>query len=209
MSEDVVLKHWEANAERWTALARASYDVYHDVLNTPAFLAFLPTVTGLKGLDIGCGEAENTRALARQGAVISGVDFAPTFIYRARATKKDAPLNIEFHLADCKDLPCAPAFLDFVAAFTLLMDVDDPEWALGDAYRVLKPGGFLQFSILHACFTAIGSQKVFNENGDMIGRSSGKYFTSSAGEEQSWTFGVAPEDIKAQHAKFIIHGFTA
>ena len=81
MSEDVVLKRWEANAERWTALARASYDVYRDVLNIPAFLAFLLTVIGLKGLDIGCGEAENTRALARQGAVISGVDFAPTFIY--------------------------------------------------------------------------------------------------------------------------------
>ena len=91
--------------------------VYRDVLNTPAFLAFLPTVTGLKGLDIGCGEAENTRALARQGAVISGVDFAPTFIYRARATKKDAPLNIEFHLADCKDFPCTLASFDFVVAF--------------------------------------------------------------------------------------------
>ena len=209
MQKDVVLKRWEANAESWTALARAGYDVYRDALKTLAFLTFLRTVTGLKGLDIGCGEAENTRTLARQGAVMSGVDFEPTFIHHAHAAEQDAPLNIEFHLADCKDFPCAPASFDFVAAFTLLMDFDDPEWALGEAYRVLKPSGFLQFSILHACFTATGSQKVFNENGDMIGRSSGKYFTSSAGEEQSRTFGVAPEDIQAQHAKFIIHGFTA
>ena len=148
-------------------------------------LAFLPTVTGVKGLDTGCGEAENTRTLARQGAVMSGVHFAPTFIHYAHAAEQDAPLNIEFHLADCKDLPCAPASFDFVAAFMSLMDVDDPEWALGEAYRMLKPGGFLQFSILHSCFTAIGSQEVFNENVDKIGRSSGKYFTSFAGEEQS------------------------
>jgi ubiquinone/menaquinone biosynthesis C-methylase UbiE len=39
------------------------------------------------------------------------------------------------------------------------MDVDDLDRALDEAYRVLKPGGFLQFSILHPCFTAIGSQK--------------------------------------------------
>ena len=207
MPEDVVLKRWEANAESWTALARAGYDVYRDALNTPAFLAFLPTVTGLKGLDIGCGEAETTRTLARQGAVMSGVDFAPTFIHHAHAAKQDAPLNIEFHLADCKDFPCAPASFDFVAAFTSLMDVDDPEWALCEAYWVLKPGGFLQFLILHHSFTIIGSQKVFNENGDMIGRSSGKYFTSSAGEKQSCAFGAAQDYIKALHAKFITPRF--
>ena len=68
MPEDVVLKRWEANAESWTALARAGYDVYRDAFKTLAFLTFLPTVTGLKGLDIGCGEANNTRTLARQGA---------------------------------------------------------------------------------------------------------------------------------------------
>ena len=37
MQKDVVLKRWEANAESWTALAWASYDVYREVLNTPAF----------------------------------------------------------------------------------------------------------------------------------------------------------------------------
>ena len=88
--ENVVLKRWEANAESWTALARAGYDVYRDALKTSAFLTFLPTVTGLKGLDIGCGEAENIRTLARQGTVMSGFDFAPTFIHHAQAAKQDS-----------------------------------------------------------------------------------------------------------------------
>ena len=90
MPEDVVLKRWEENAKSWTALARAGYDVYRGALNTPAFLASLPTVTSLNGLDIGCGEAENTRTLARQGAVMSGVDFVPTFIHHAQAAKQDS-----------------------------------------------------------------------------------------------------------------------
>lgn len=30
--------HWEANAEAWTAHARAGFDRYRDLVNTPAFL---------------------------------------------------------------------------------------------------------------------------------------------------------------------------
>ena len=84
-----------------------------------------------------------------------------------------------------------------------LMDVDNTDRALGEARRILTPGGFLQFSILHPCFSAIGSRKVFDDNGDLIDRSSGKYFTSREGEKQSWTFGAAPDHIKAQPPKFI------
>ena len=61
-------RYWNRNADAWTALARAGYDVYRDHLNTPAFLAMLPEVAGLSGLDIGCGEGHNTRLLARRGA---------------------------------------------------------------------------------------------------------------------------------------------
>ena len=207
MADNPVLKRWEENAKSWTVLVRAEYDVYRDVLNTPAFLIFLPAIVDLKGLDIGCGEAGNTKVLARKGATMFGIDFAPTFIRHAREAEQHTPLDIEFHLADCKELPFAQASFDFAVAFMSLMDVDDLDRALDEAYRVLKPGGFLQFSILHPCFTAIGSQKVCDENGDPIGRSTGKYFTSCAGEEQSWTFGAAPDDIKARHAKFITPRF--
>jgi hypothetical protein len=88
-----------------------------------------------------------------------------------------------------------------------LMDVDNTDRALGEARRILTPGGFLQFSILHPCFSAIGSRKVFDDNGDLIDRSSGKYFTSREGEKQSWTFGAAPDHIKAQPPKFIVPRF--
>ena len=71
---------WEANAETWTRHARAGYDLYRDALNTPVFLANLPPVAGLKGLDIGCGEGSNTRKLAERGARMTAVDIAPTFI---------------------------------------------------------------------------------------------------------------------------------
>jgi Methyltransferase domain len=68
---------WEANAETWTRQARAGYDVYRDALNTPAFLAMLPAISDLHGLDIGCGEGSNTRELARLGAQMHAIDIAP------------------------------------------------------------------------------------------------------------------------------------
>lgn len=39
-------RYWEANAETWTRQARAGHNVYRDALNTPAFLAMLPSAGG-------------------------------------------------------------------------------------------------------------------------------------------------------------------
>ena len=144
--------YWEANAEAWTRYSRIGYDVYRDALNTPAFLAMLPQVSGLSGLDIGCGEGSNTRELARLGARMHAIDNAPTFIRHARSTDEADPLGIVFHVADAALLPFAHDTFDFVTAFMSMMDVPDQAYAMREACRVMRPAGFLQFSILHPCF---------------------------------------------------------
>lgn len=101
------------------------------------------------------------RLLAKKDAKMCGLDFATTFISHARAAGQQTPTYIEFHLADCKNLPFARASFDFAVAFMSLMDVDDADRALGEAHQILTPGEFLQFSILHPCFSTIGSRKVF------------------------------------------------
>ena len=89
-------RYWNENAEAWTALARAGYDVYRDYLNTPGFLAMLPEVRGLAGMDIGCGEGHNTRLLAKRGAHMTAVDIAPTFLRHASARERQQPLGIRY-----------------------------------------------------------------------------------------------------------------
>ncbi|HEY5119633.1 MAG TPA: hypothetical protein VII90_09265, partial [Anaerolineales bacterium] len=64
MKHTDVKRYWEGNADAWTKLSRRGYDVYRDHLNTPAFFTMLPDVKGLSGLDIGCGEGNNTRLLS-------------------------------------------------------------------------------------------------------------------------------------------------
>ena len=143
---------WEANAETWTRHARAGYDIYRDALNTPAFLSILPPVRGLTGLDLGCGEGSNTRQLARRGAKMHAIDSAPTFIRHARAAEKTEPLGIVFSVADGTRLPFSSQSFDFVVAFMSLMDIPDQQTVLLETARVLRAGGFLQFSITHPCF---------------------------------------------------------
>jgi SAM-dependent methyltransferase len=152
MERSEVAKHWEANADAWTRHSRAGYDVYRDALNTPAFLAMLPPIAGLSGLDIGCGEGTNTRHLARLGARMDAVDIAPTFVGHAREAEQAEPLGITYCIGDGSSLPFDADSFDFATAFMSLMDMPNQETVLREARRVLLPGGFLQFSILHPCF---------------------------------------------------------
>ena len=97
-------RYWNENAEAWTKLARAGYDFYRDYLNTPAFLAMLPDVAGMEGLDIGCGEGHNTRLLAERGARMTAVNISEVFIrYAKEAQKPDNP-RIDYHVASATEL---------------------------------------------------------------------------------------------------------
>src|SRR5919205_1628120 len=112
MNHEEVGRFWNANAEAWTKLARAGYDVYRDYLNTPAFLAMLPAIEGLSGLDIGCGEGHNTRRLAQCGARVTGIDIAEVFIAHARQAEEQTPLRIDYHVASAVNLPFADGAFD-------------------------------------------------------------------------------------------------
>jgi hypothetical protein len=69
---------WEGNAEVWARLSRLGYNVSRDEITMPAFLALLPEVAGLSGLDIGCGEGHGSRLLARRKARMSPTSAAIT-----------------------------------------------------------------------------------------------------------------------------------
>src|SRR5689334_2002769 len=134
-------RYWESNAQAWTTLARQGWDVYRDAVNTPAFLAMLPDVAGLSGLDVGSGDGHNTRLIAARGARMAAVDIAPTFVRCAREVE-GATL---YAVASGVELPFPSGRFDFVTAMMSLMDMPEQDLALRECHRVLRPGGFLQF----------------------------------------------------------------
>src|SRR5690348_877946 len=143
-------------------MSRAGFDRYRDLVNTPGFFALLPPVDGLTCLDLGCGEGHNTRLLAGRGARVAAVDIADSFI--AAAVGVPHP-GIRYVLGDGSLLPFRAASFDAVTAFMSLMDVADPERTLREVARVLRPGGFVQFSVIHPVMSAPVGRWVEDEAG--------------------------------------------
>lgn len=207
MDAEQVAAYWEGNAETWTRQVRQGLDVYRDALNTPTFLALLPPVEGLTGLDIGCGEGANTRQLAQLGAHMTGIDVAPTFIRHARDAEAETPLGITYAVGDATKLAFAEATFDFATAFMSLMDMADQQQALLEAARVLKPGGFLQFSILHPCFVPPYRKTHRRADGSTRAVEVARYFDRIDGEIETWWFSTLPSEERASVAQFQIPRF--
>ena len=198
---------WNANAEAWTTLTRLGYDKYRDHINTPAFMDMLPDVTGLRGLDVGCGEGHNTRLVAQKGARLTALDIADRFIRYAQEKEALEPLGIAYLRASTVEMPLADASFDFVMATMSMMDVPEQDRAIREVVRVLKPGGFFQFSILHPCFMTPRFKWVLDEAGQRVAMECGDYFSQEQGTIEEWTFGSAPDALKERFEKFRIPRF--
>lgn len=202
MDHEEVGRYWDGNAEAWTELVRAGYDLYRDGLNTPAFFEVLPEVDGLSGLDVGCGEGYNTRLVAGRGARVAAVDVSETFIRYAREAEDAHPLGIDYTLASAVDLPFGEESFDFATAFMSLMDIPETERVLAEVFRVLKPGGFFQFSITHPCFDTPHRRNLRGEDGRTYAIEVGEYFTGREGEVKEWLFSAAPPEAREGKSPF-------
>ena len=213
ISETIPLDHqevghfWNQNADAWTTLARQGYDVYRDLVNTPAFLALLPTVSGLRGLDIGCGEGGNTRKLAELGAHMVAIDVAQKFLHYAQAQEERDPRGILFQAASAQELPFEEASFDFVTAFMSLMDIPDTEKAVQETYRVLRQGGFLQFSITHPCFNTPYRRSLKDVEGKEYAIAVERYFENTDGRIDEWMFSNVPDDLRQRWPQFRVPRF--
>lgn len=208
MDDKEVGKFWDENAENWTRLARMGYDRCRDLINSPAFFKMLPDISNLKGLDIGCGEGYNTRIAAKKGAKIYAIDISEVFIKYAKETENQEPLGIDYRVAGATELPFAENLFDFAIATMSIMDIADSEKAIAEAFRVIKPGGFFQFSMSHPCFAISESEWVRNEEGKRTGFIVKDYFKKVNGDLEEWIFSAAPKQITEKMRKFKTPRFT-
>jgi ubiquinone/menaquinone biosynthesis C-methylase UbiE len=103
-----------------------------------ALLAGVRAGAGERLLEIGCGEGGNLQHLRALGATRFGIDFSTAkAAFAARST------GAHVTAADASRLPFADASFDAILIRDLLHHLPDRARALGEARRVLKPGGRL------------------------------------------------------------------
>lgn len=142
------LARYDAVAEFYTEFAPDMYD------DPPmaALLQLIGDVTNLELLDLACGHGRLTRELARRGAHVVGVDISAALLGEARARELKHPLQISYIQADAASVASEGTIFDGVTCSFGLSDIDDLEGAIATVSRVLRPGGFFAFSLLHPCF---------------------------------------------------------
>jgi SAM-dependent methyltransferase len=107
------------------------------------FDGHFPLARGLRYLDIGCGSGELTLELARRvGGNVTGVDFLPRFVDRARQQAQAQGLQeaAQFHCADIHSWECPHPF-DVVFSFDALEHIDNPGAFMRRMADFLAPGG--------------------------------------------------------------------
>jgi ubiquinone/menaquinone biosynthesis C-methylase UbiE len=108
---------------------------------------FLPHLRpDMRLLDCGCGPGALTVQLAQRlsRGVAVGIDQHGDQLQRGRdRAEREGLSNVEFKEADIYSLPFGDASFDAVFAHAILYHLNDPEAALAEIRRVLRPGGVL------------------------------------------------------------------
>ncbi|WP_018238845.1 class I SAM-dependent methyltransferase [Ensifer sp. BR816] len=109
----------------------------------PALLAAARVAKGKRVLDVCTGPGMLARAAVEREAQVVGLDFSGKVIKIARRNAPDA----EFLEGDAQALPFDADSFDAVVCGYGIIHVPNPEAALCEMHRVLKPGGYLAASV--------------------------------------------------------------
>lgn len=92
-------------------------------------------------LELACGTGQLTFRLCDQVKSWLATDYSPNMIEEAK--KNNTHANIQFSVADATDLPYAAHAFDAVVIANALHIMPEPQAALKEIRRVLKPNGIL------------------------------------------------------------------
>jgi ubiquinone/menaquinone biosynthesis C-methylase UbiE len=97
-------------------------------------------------LDAGCGLGDDVFRMAElilPGGCVVGLDSSAKLIAKAKSDERGAALPVEFQLGDLRQLPFSDQTFTRCRIDRVLQHVSQPQVAISEIVRVLKPGGIL------------------------------------------------------------------
>ncbi|HEY1656051.1 MAG TPA: class I SAM-dependent methyltransferase [Candidatus Tumulicola sp.] len=154
------LAHWERQSDDYEArhsdqLSR--HPMAWGCWSVPeSELSVLDDVAGKDVLELGCGAARWSIALAKCGARVVGLDISERQLAHARRYMSNAGVEFPLVRASAEAVPLATASFDIVFCDHGAMTFCDPYLTVPEAGRLLRRGGLLAFSaatpILNVCW---------------------------------------------------------
>lgn len=145
--------------QAWNNASQEAIEQHGDVgdfirqhLLNPVLFRLLDNIQGKHILDAGCGQGYLCRLLARQGAVVTGIEPAQAWYEYALAREQTERLGITYFQADLSVKHNFHGSFDAVVANMVFMDIPDYVSAMHNCIIALKAGGDFIFSITHPCF---------------------------------------------------------
>ena len=131
------LGYWDgASGEYWARRA----DRFEEGVADYDFVSAVGIAPGERVLDVGCGSGETSRAAARLGGDVLGVDLSTPMLELARSRSAGMP-NVRFEHADAQVHRFDEH--DVVMSRNGVMFFGDPREAFTNLARALRPGGRL------------------------------------------------------------------
>ncbi len=208
-TDDETRAAWNAAADAWDDLVESGKDYYRDRVHGPALLRACEPVEGRRVLDLGCGQGYFTRALARAGAHVVGVDISDQLVDRARSHEQAAPLGIEYQVANATTLALLwpePAF-DLVTACMSLQDMADVPGTFGNVASVLVPTGRFIFSVPHPTTNTRFREWERDETGEKIALRIDGYFDTGP-DECHWNMPRLKYHWTSPYWRFTLDGWS-
>lgn len=129
--------YFESVAGDWERIRKS---FFADRVTSLAIEKLLPR--NLVLADVGCGTGSLTFELARFAHKVIGIDLSKEMLRRARENAKEKAIrNVAFRHADALKLPLDSRSVDALFCVMVLHFLPDPERAMAEFCRVIRPGG--------------------------------------------------------------------
>jgi ubiquinone/menaquinone biosynthesis C-methylase UbiE len=182
----VIRHHWDRRANTFDD------EVGHGLVSDEQRRAWLDLLSGLVGsapqrvLDVGCGTGFLAFRFAELGHTVTGIDLAPQMIERARRKAEEANQQVDFRVGDAAALDCPDDHYDWVVARHVIWNLPDPQRAVAEWLRILRPKGHLVLiegkwannDALALCYKRPAARllaRVIEVGGTLVFRSQGRY----------------------------------
>ncbi len=156
MPKEMQRSYWDKLSDRYQRSMKITQDDFHYGPQIPgeSTLHLLPEIRpGMTALELGCGGAQNSLWLAKQGVRCSACDISSKQLAHAQKYAQEANVKIKFACT-----PIESFTEEFKESYDLIHSshafefINNPQKVIRDCAAQLNPGGMLLISTVHPLY---------------------------------------------------------